>query len=302
MESTEKIANKIKSRRPSVMKKIVLFLMACLIAGGVAYAQQDPDDPGIQDSLIIGSVHVDSGITFAFVPIFGVTDDSVASYNLPLKWFAPNGGVYVGAGTQYFPPLTSWDERYDTVMLSDNYVRQIGWSDLGGLDNPCLITNGLRVNAWTLRFVISPTAHSQLIVLDTCTDDRNGPANYGLKDGRHEITPGFQRGFISIGGQGTNEDVVIPGEYALKQNYPNPFNPQTNIEFSLPTAQFVSISVFNLLGQQVRSLVNDRIEAGNHTVCWNGKNDLGVDVPSGMYFYKLYTPEFSQTNKMLMLR
>jgi hypothetical protein len=284
------------------MKKLVLFLMACLLIGGVAYAQQDPDDPGIQDSIIVGAVHVDSGTTFAFIPIYAVTDDSVAAYTFPMRWIAPQGGIYAGRGTNYFPPLTSWDERYDTVMLSQSYVRQVGWADLGGDDNPPLLTNGLRINAWTLRFVLDPAARSQLVILDTCYDDRNGPAQYFLADGRHEITPAYQRGFISIGVTGTDGGEIVPSNYALKQNYPNPFNPQTNIEFSLAKEQNVNLTVFNLLGQEVRTLVGGNVAAGDHSVIWDGKNNQGADVPSGIYFYKLFTPDFSQTNKMVMLR
>lgn len=284
------------------MKKMVLVLAMFLAVTGMAFAQQDPQDPGIQDSLIIDEVTIDSGITFAFVRIFAVTDDSVMYYNLPLRWTAPLGGVTVGAGTQYFPPLTSWDDHFDTVMTSQSYVRQFGFADLQGEDNPPLLTSGQRVNAWTLRFVISPSAHRQLVVLDTIWDDRNGSAVYGLADGVSEITPGFKRGFIGIGVGVDGEVINTPESFSLSQNYPNPFNPETNIEFNLPSAQNVNLMVFNLLGQHVSTLVSGTLEAGTHTVTWNGKNDDGINVPSGIYFYKMITPEFSQTNKMVMVR
>jgi hypothetical protein len=284
------------------MKKMVLFLAMFLTLTGMAFAQQDPQDPGIQDSLIIGETQVDSGITFASIQVFAVTDDSVMYYNLPLRWTAPYGGIYPGTGTLYFPPLTSWDDHFDTVMTSQSYVRQFAFADLGGENNPPLFTNGQRVNAWTLRFVITPSARRQLVVLDTTWDDRNGSAVYGLADGTSEITPGFKRGFLGYG-VGVDGDVISrPQEFSLNQNYPNPFNPETNIEFNLPTAQNVNLMVFNLLGQQVRTLVNGTLGAGTHSVIWNGKNDDGANVPSGIYFYKMVTPEFSQTNKMALVR
>jgi hypothetical protein len=287
------------------MKQLATFLMVCLLVAGIAKAQ----DPGLQDSLIVSVIndHVDSSSQFQFrsCQIFAVTDDSVMFYNLPLRWNAPAGGVACGTGTQYFQPLLQWNEKYDTVMMSQNYVRQIGWADLGidTLPHPPLLTNMQRVNAWTLRFSISPNTRSQLVTLDTCWDDRNGSVCFGLIGGLVQVNPAFQRGFMSIGVVGVDEnEVSIPVEYALEQNYPNPFNPETNIEFSLPKEQDVSVSVFNLLGQQVRTLVNSRMAAGNHTVRWDGKNDNGANVPSGIYFYKMYTPEFSKTNKMVMVR
>jgi len=280
------------------MRKMVIFVSLFLLMAGAAMAQ----DPGLPDSLIVASAHVDSGVTFCFIPIYAVTDDSVAFYNLPLRYTAPAGGVYPGTGTQYFYPLTSWDERFDTVMTSQSYVRQIGFADVQGEDNPYLHTGGQRLNAWTLRFIIAPNTRSQLVVLDTTWDDRNRSVILGLEDGVTEISPKFVHGFISIGVIGTEDSEVIPNEFALKQNYPNPFNPETNIEFTLPSEQEVSLEVYNLLGQQVRTLAQAHFNAGTHSVVWDGRNEQGANVPSGIYFYKLTTPEFAQTNKMTMIR
>jgi hypothetical protein len=284
------------------MKKMVLFLAMFLAMTAMSFAQQDPQDPGLQDSLIVNEVQIDSGTTFAFIQIFAVTDDSVMYYNLPLKWTAPYGGVTVGTGTQYFPPITSWDDHFDTVMTSQSYVRQFAFADLGGENNPPLLTNGQRVNAWTLRFVVSPSARRQVVVLDTCYDDRNGSAVYGLVGGTLEVTPGFKRGFIGIGMGVDGEIINRPTEFSLAQNYPNPFNPETNIQFNLPSAQNVNVVVFNLLGQHVKTLVDGTFEAGTHSVIWNGTNDDGINVPSGIYFYKMTTADFAQTNKMALVR
>jgi hypothetical protein len=93
-------------------------------------------------------------------------------------------------------------------------------------------------------------------------------------------------------------DGKIPSQFSLEQNYPNPFNPATTIEFSLPHATDVTLQVFNLVGQEVRTLLLDqRMEAGVHklSVKMNG-------MPSGIYVYKLTTNQFSQARKMLLLR
>ena len=277
--------------------------MVWLAIGGMAAAQ----DPGGPDSLILGDGHVDSSNTYTYVniPIFAVADEDVSFYNFPIRWNAPYGGVGMLPQTQYFPPLTGWDEHFDTVVVSQNFVRQLGWREVlpDTSYNPPLNTNGQRINAWTLRFVIDPNTRSQLVVLDTCYDPINESVLFGMADGIVEFTPHVQRGFISIGWVGVDDDVdLIPDEFALKQNYPNPFNPETNIEFSLPTDQDVSLVVYNLLGQEVRTLVQSRLDAGSHMAHWDGKNERGADVPSGVYFYRFYTPEFSQTNKMILVR
>jgi hypothetical protein len=284
------------------MKKLVLFFMACLLLYGVAIAQ----DPGLPDTIIVGNVTVDSGQTFAVVPIYAVTDDSIAYYNLPLKWTAPLGGVYCGAGTNYRWPLNLWDEHFDTVITSQSYVRQFGWADVlyDTVYNPLLMTNMARVNAWSLHFVINPGTRPQLVNLDTCRDDRSGPMTMTDPLGDITITPIFIHGSITIRRlpDAIGTENPIPYEFALKQNYPNPFNPETNIEFSLAKEQNVSLVVFNLLGQQVRTLVNSSLSAGDHVAHWDGRNDNGANVPSGIYFYRIFTPEFSQTNKMVLVR
>ncbi|RME19554.1 MAG: T9SS C-terminal target domain-containing protein, partial [Candidatus Zixiibacteriota bacterium] len=93
-----------------------------------------------------------------------------------------------------------------------------------------------------------------------------------------------------------------PTEYSLNQNYPNPFNPTTEISFALPEAANVTLDIYNVLGQRVTSLINGELPAGEHTVTWNGTNDAGASVASGVYFYRLTAGSFVQTKKMMMLK
>ena len=88
----------------------------------------------------------------------------------------------------------------------------------------------------------------------------------------------------------------------LAQNFPNPFNPSTTIKFDLKDKGFVTLKVYNVAGQLVRTLVNGVKDANPYTVTWDGKNDRGGAVASGIYFYKMETKDFSQTKKMVMLR
>jgi len=85
--------------------------------------------------------------------------------------------------------------------------------------------------------------------------------------------------------------------YKLSQNFPNPFNPETKINFSIPSSGFVDLKVYNAAGQNVTSLVNQRLSSGTYNVNWNAS-----DVTSGVYFYTLKTENFTETKKMLLIR
>jgi hypothetical protein len=95
---------------------------------------------------------------------------------------------------------------------------------------------------------------------------------------------------------------TLPDGFALYQNYPNPFNPTTQIDFSLSAASEVQLTVYDLLGREVSGLVYDWLEAGYHSVTWNGRDRNGQIVSSGVYFYRLKTENSEQTRKMILMK
>jgi hypothetical protein len=95
---------------------------------------------------------------------------------------------------------------------------------------------------------------------------------------------------------------TIPTEYSLSQNYPNPFNPTTKIEFALPASEFVQLKIYDVLGREVRSLISDQYNAGAYSVQWDGRNNLGSQVATGMYVYQLRAGQFNQTKKMMLMK
>ena len=99
-----------------------------------------------------------------------------------------------------------------------------------------------------------------------------------------------------------DEGSLLPSEYALFQNYPNPFNPSTQITFDVPNSEFVMLRVYNLLGQDVQTLINKSMTPGRYTVEWNGNDMLNNDVASGVYFYELRGESFISRKKMLLIR
>ncbi len=95
---------------------------------------------------------------------------------------------------------------------------------------------------------------------------------------------------------------ALPEKFELAQNYPNPFNPETRIRFQLPEAADVQLIVYNMLGQQVRVLVNTHLAPGFYESTWDGRNDYGVQLASGVYIYRLVMPTFQKTLKMTLIR
>jgi len=94
----------------------------------------------------------------------------------------------------------------------------------------------------------------------------------------------------------------LPGSFELGQNYPNPFNSSTIIQFALPSASRVQLDIYNILGQKVKTLVDQELPAGLMSVTWDGRNETGNNVASGVYFYRMVTREFQSSKKLLLLK
>jgi len=95
---------------------------------------------------------------------------------------------------------------------------------------------------------------------------------------------------------------VVPKQYMISQNYPNPFNPITNIQFALPKKSEVRIVIYNMLGQKVKTLVDGFLSPGKYEITWDGRDESGRAVASGVYIYKFETPEYVASKKMVLLK
>ena len=95
---------------------------------------------------------------------------------------------------------------------------------------------------------------------------------------------------------------AVPLEFALHENYPNPFNPTTQIRFDLPEMTDATITIYNMVGQAVRTFEMSSLPSGFHTLTWNATNDFGQQVSAGVYFYQLQSKEFVKTRKMILLK
>jgi len=96
--------------------------------------------------------------------------------------------------------------------------------------------------------------------------------------------------------------LAVPMEFALQQNYPNPFNPSTQIQYALPTDANVTIAIYDLVGRQIRTLVNEQVTAGFHSTLWNATNEMGSPVSAGVYIYTITANDFRDVKKMILLK
>ena len=95
---------------------------------------------------------------------------------------------------------------------------------------------------------------------------------------------------------------ITPQKYELEQNYPNPFNPQTLFNYQVPKGGKVTITIYNVLGQKISTLIDEVKPPGRYRIEWSGKDDRGEVVPSGLYIYRLEANGFSDSRKMLLIR
>ncbi|MGH7492973.1 MAG: S8 family serine peptidase, partial [bacterium] len=111
-----------------------------------------------------------------------------------------------------------------------------------------------------------------------------------------------QEGITKEAPQSNEENLPLPVVFSLAQNYPNPFNPQTLIRFGLPEGMTVQLEIFDLVGRQVRKLIDMPMPAGYHEIIWNGKDKAGSDVPSGVYLYQISAGNFQDWKKLALVR
>jgi len=109
-------------------------------------------------------------------------------------------------------------------------------------------------------------------------------------------------GSTNIGGLSINDNIVIPSRYTLHQNFPNPFNPVTTLRYELPEQATVNITIYDMLGKHVKTLINQTQNVGYKSVIWDATNDYGKPVSAGIYLYQIQAGKHISTKKMVLLK
>jgi hypothetical protein len=197
--------------------------------------------------------------------------------------------LYVDArpeGTDMEMPPLPPGESFDVRFRSQAQVRHVRTDSRDEMELPIDVKGaGVPVTV-TMSGAVSPGLEYFLL---------SGDKRMRLVDGSPVILAGSDVRMILRPAGGTTG--IAPREYALEQNYPNPFNPSTVIRYSLPAGGYVSLKVFNLLGQEVASLVDGVQEAGQYAKTWDASG-----MPDGVYFYRLGSGSFSKMNRMTLLK
>ncbi|MCX6163295.1 MAG: T9SS type A sorting domain-containing protein, partial [Ignavibacteriae bacterium] len=198
------------------------------------------------------------------------------------NWFTHIGGETIikttNGGITWFSQ-SSGDTRY----LRDCYVKNSNTMIAVGQGGKIITTTNGGVN-WIIH---STGSTIELWSVDFPSDTT------GYAIGTNVVLKTTNGGVTFVAGQSNN----IPDEFKLFQNYPNPFNPRTNIKYQITNNSFVNLKVFDVLGKEVATLVNQNLQPGEYEVNFNSS-----DLTSGIYFYKLKSGDFSEIKKMLLIK
>ncbi|HSW53525.1 MAG TPA: ice-binding family protein [Ignavibacteriaceae bacterium] len=223
--------------------------------------------------------------------------------------FTELGAGEIG-GLTLVPGLYKWGTDVlitDDVTLNGNsndvWIFQIAGGIIMASNKSVILTGGAQSkNIFWQSFgsvAIGTTAHFEGIILaQTSISLGTGASMNGILLAQTAVTLDANAVTKPAGTTGV-ETEFTPQEFFLSQNYPNPFNPSTTVEYFIPSDGFVSLKIFNTIGQEVSTLVNENQSAGKYTVNFNSA-DIGL--PSGLYYYSLRSGEFNATRKMILIK
>ncbi len=279
---------------------VALLLAVPFVAGSATVCGVDAN---ARDTVRIGNaiVPVVTPGQLIEIPVYIYADEDISGFSIGFKWTGTNIRYASATLDQEivdfgFSPFIS---RKDTV----NNIIGLGVANLTAGSLPASNTARL---IYTVRFMTKNGATADQITIDSVFFPPAGPwlltpSEGGTGDGicpeyRHSALIDIRLPVQEFDGP------VLPKTYSIDQNNPNPFNPTTSINFALPTAAKTRIDVFNILGQKVRTLVDEYLTAGNKRVEWDGTDDRGNAVASGIYLYRMTANDFTETKKMMLMK
>jgi hypothetical protein len=217
-------------------------------------------------------------------------------------WFIDN--IYLGLPA---PAIAASQDSvlFDTTLVGDTSTVEIGIDNVGvqplvvsqvlgsgGIFNVDITSFTVDVgSSQAVNISFSPQAQGNFAgwIQFVSNDPGNDTLNVYVEGNGEQVTG------IAEGGE-------LPKTFGVSPNYPNPFNPSTTIKYQLPRTSDVKLAIYNVLGQRVRTLVDARIEAGYHSVEWDGRNDAGAQVGSGVYIYRFSADNYLKVQKMVLMK
>ena len=225
----------------------------------------------------------DGAVTVTYTVIDEAGNTTVATFSITVKEELTFGDLFDLFGSSKVVPTASHDLAEIREFVVGQRVKGLTLPTASGGTAPLTyslspaLPAGLTFDAATRTIAGTPRAASESVYTYTVTDANGASASLSLQ--------------------------TLPTAFALADNYPNPFNPTTTIKYALPQAADVELTVYNVVGQPVRTLVAEYQSAGRYAVEWDATNDSGHSLSSGMYFYRLEAGgEFREVKKMLLLK
>ncbi len=251
-------------------------------------------------TILGGTFNADSvGYSFTVpIEVTGITpQDLITGYSFDISY--PNGLQLDNVEVANTITPSTGADAYQTA-LNKTFAQQVRFAAAGGQNQITLPqgqTSGILANL--IFKVNSNVSNGQIEFTEFNANTtpngfifNSGSAPTALINGTIDVT------LVGI----EDENNSLPKSFSLSQNFPNPFNPSTTIQFALPVSEFVSLKIYNLLGQEVNQLVNENFNAGFHNVKWNGLDKNNNPVSSGVYLYKIEAGSFVSIKKAVYLK
>jgi hypothetical protein len=251
--------------------------------------------PGLNDSLWLDTAEATAGQS-VMVVAHARNDQPVSSIKIPLTYHSDN---------LVFDSLSVVGTRASGAVLQDavnNDAAKEVLLSLGFTESSLLPIGSGPVAK--LYFSSIPGGVSTAVTLDTTTIG-SIPLYFQLSAIFDHVKsyPDFVPGLIKLGSSDVGDGGQrLPAQFSLEQNQPNPFNPTTTIAFALPKAADVTIEVYNVLGQKVRTLLDNHLPAGYHSVVFDGRDGQNAELASGVYLYRIKTDTHTDAKKMILMK
>jgi len=280
------------------MKRLTTILLV-LALGAMFVSMAHAKDTGNKDVLRLSDAVFENGEWKVAVNV--INDEQLAALDIPLRFAQPNENIDL-VRVDFAKRVADWDFTHAQI---DNEAKTVILGLISELVN--IRPNAdMKVSAsgdTKIADLVFKVAEGKVPQFSTFTTDSPGHELTFIYNQEIEgklqvqsVQPEFEANVDFKGGA-----EQLPTVYALSQNFPNPFNPSTSFALSLPEASDYSIRIFNITGQAVKSY-SGHLEAGVHTIVWDGRNEQGSSVASGVYFYKAEASGFTETRKMMMLK
>jgi hypothetical protein len=281
-------------KRISIIAILLCFLVPVFVSAA---------DMGKRDIFKFGEAEwiSDNEVT---VPISVVHDENLVAMDIPLEW---SDGVtltdvsFADTRVDYFDAkianineetnrvliglISMVYERKETLKPGDGVIANLTFR----IDDPTI--EQFEVNSFTAT---NPGHSLALVYNDWSTG----------KPRVDHANPEVEGNTIALTAKpdGDGDGPIVPESYSLGQNFPNPFNPSTTFSYSIRKPGHVQLNIYNILGQNVRTLVNEHQDAANYTKVWDGRDDNGNVVASGVYFYRIESGDFTDIKKMVLMK